>query len=190
MRNSYIMPVLFRIQLMEVECFQEIQCQQGTAETAMLFLRKHLVFLTFRKKIGIVDFSFLIDCDGSGNTAVRPFCRSVEQGLQCILLYHNIRLHDYQTCLRLDGTLLCHLQYQQIVRRGMVRYFRKIYQFKAQLFGCILQLGRVFFCTEVIIYGIGKRRLKIGCNNGFHRLQRQFNGVLYRSNDMNTLHWI
>ena len=49
-------PYLFRIQLMEVECFLEIQCQQGTAETAMLFLRKHLVFLTFRKKIGIVDF--------------------------------------------------------------------------------------------------------------------------------------
>ena len=67
MRNSYIMPVLFRVQLMEVECFQEIQCQQGTAETAMLFLRKHLVFLTFRKKIGIVDFSFLIDCDGSAS---------------------------------------------------------------------------------------------------------------------------
>ena len=72
MRNSYIMPVLFRIQLMEVECFQEIQCQQGTAETAMLFLRKHLVFLTFRKKIGIVDFSFLIDCDGSGSPPVLP----------------------------------------------------------------------------------------------------------------------
>ena len=72
----------------------------------------------------------------------------------------------------------------------MIRNFCKIHQLKAQFFRRLFQPNRVFFRTEIIVDGISKRRLKTGCHNGFHGLQRQFNRILYGSNDMNTLHWI
>ena len=47
MRDRHIVPVLFRVQLMEIERLQERQGQQGATETQMLFLRKDFALLTF-----------------------------------------------------------------------------------------------------------------------------------------------
>ena len=72
-RNGYIEPILGRVQQMEVECFQERWCEQGTTETETLLFIVHLRLASLGIEVREVDFSVFIGGNGSSHATILPF---------------------------------------------------------------------------------------------------------------------
>ena len=84
------MPVLFRVKLMEVERFQEVECQQGATETEVFLLCEDPVLFPLGIEIGIVDLFLFIDCYGCGNATIRLLLCTFKECLQSMWFYDDI----------------------------------------------------------------------------------------------------
>ena len=169
-RDGDIVPVLLRVELVEVESPQKVDCQQRAAEAAMLLFGVYLILVSFGKQVGIVYLAFLIDGDGGSYTTVRALLRAVEQSLKRILLHHHVRLYNNQRGIFGNGALLRHLQHQQIVGRRMVGQIREVHQIEPHLLRGLLQPGSIFGRAEIVVDGICVRHFDVRCHDGFGRL--------------------